>query len=62
MTDLPDLDAALSGAGLSPKFAALSPSHQREYLTWIAGAKKPETRERRIVGTLARLTGAEGRA
>ena len=29
-------------------FVALPPSHQREYLKWIAEAKKPETRRRRV--------------
>jgi len=29
-------------------YAAFSPSCQREYVEWIAGAKRPETRERRI--------------
>jgi uncharacterized protein YdeI (YjbR/CyaY-like superfamily) len=29
-------------------FAAFSPSCKREYAEWIAGAKRPETRERRI--------------
>ena len=29
-------------------FAALSPSGQREYVEWIADAKRPETREKRI--------------
>jgi uncharacterized protein YdeI (YjbR/CyaY-like superfamily) len=30
-------------------FAALSPSHQREYLEWILGAKREATREKRIL-------------
>jgi uncharacterized protein YdeI (YjbR/CyaY-like superfamily) len=29
-------------------YAALSPSCQREYVDWIASAKRPETRDRRI--------------
>jgi uncharacterized protein YdeI (YjbR/CyaY-like superfamily) len=29
-------------------FAAFSPSCKREYIEWIAGAKRPETREKRI--------------
>jgi uncharacterized protein YdeI (YjbR/CyaY-like superfamily) len=33
-------------------YAALSPSCQREYVEWIAGAKRPETRERRIAQAL----------
>jgi len=30
------------------RHAALSPSCQREYVEWIASAKRPETRDRRI--------------
>jgi uncharacterized protein YdeI (YjbR/CyaY-like superfamily) len=40
----------------SPKandtFAALSPSCRREYIEWISSAKRPETRERRIIQAL----------
>jgi hypothetical protein len=50
-----DLRTALDGAGLAATFAALSYSHQREYVTWIDEAKKPETRARRIARTLERL-------
>jgi uncharacterized protein YdeI (YjbR/CyaY-like superfamily) len=32
----------------SAAFAALSPSCKREYVEWIADAKRPETRDRRI--------------
>jgi hypothetical protein len=44
---------------LKPKaasfFTKLSYSHQREYIQWIEGAKRAETRERRIAGMLALL-------
>jgi hypothetical protein len=40
-------------------FARLSPSCQREYLIWLSTAKREETRERRLAGTLAAL--ARGR-
>jgi len=33
-------------------FVALSPSCQREYIEWIAGAKRPETRDKRIATAL----------
>jgi uncharacterized protein YdeI (YjbR/CyaY-like superfamily) len=33
---------------VSAKYAGLSPSCQREYVRWIAEAKRAETRERRI--------------
>jgi Bacteriocin-protection, YdeI or OmpD-Associated/Domain of unknown function (DUF1905) len=36
-------------------FDSLSFSHRREYAEWIASAKKPETRERRVAETLRRL-------
>lgn len=29
-------------------FRRMAPSHRKRYLMWIAGAKKPETRQRRI--------------
>ncbi len=34
---------------------ALPPSHRKAYLDWIAGAKKPETRARRIEKALAMI-------
>ena len=40
-------------------FARLSPSCQREWLVWLTTAKRDETRERRLRGTLAAL--AHGR-
>ncbi|HAV77707.1 MAG TPA: antitermination protein NusB [Anaerolineae bacterium] len=36
-------------------FDKLSYSHQREYVLWINGAKKDETRQRRIVKTIEML-------
>ena len=29
-------------------FASLAPSYQRQYIAWIATAKRPETRKRRL--------------
>jgi len=40
-------------------YAALSLSCQREYVEWIAGAKRPETRERRIAQAVTWI--AEGK-
>ncbi len=37
-------------------FKQLSPTCQREYLVWLAMAKRPETRDRRLTETLAALT------
>jgi hypothetical protein len=56
--DVPDdLRSALDGAGLLDSFRALSYSHQREYVSWIADAKKAETRARRIGQTIDRIGG-----
>ena len=41
------------------QFAAFSPSCQREYVEWIAGAKRPETRAKRIETALQWI--AEGK-
>jgi hypothetical protein len=38
-------------------FRKLSPSCQREYIVWLATAKRPETQARRLKETLAALTG-----
>ena len=40
-------------------FAKLSFTHQREYVQWVEEAKRPETRARRVAGTVERLR--EGR-
>ena len=37
-------------------FRKLSYSHQREYVNWIEAAKKPKTRERRILETIRKLS------
>ena len=58
---LPDDVAALVDA--NPKAAAtwqgLSPTHRREYARWIEDAKRPETRQRRVDETVARLAHGE---
>jgi uncharacterized protein YdeI (YjbR/CyaY-like superfamily) len=46
--DVPgDLKRALKGEAKAV-FNALAPSHKRRYVDWIDGAKKDETRKRRI--------------
>jgi hypothetical protein len=51
-----DLAAALAtDEPAATAFERLSFSHRREYTEWIAGAKRPETRARRVTETLARL-------
>jgi len=41
-------------------FKAFSPSHQREYIEWIADAKTEETRDRRIAQAVEWM--AEGKS
>ncbi len=49
MTDIPkDFSDALKESGLHELFSDNADSHRREYLKWIAEAKRPETRKRRI--------------
>jgi uncharacterized protein YdeI (YjbR/CyaY-like superfamily) len=61
MDDIPgDVAAALGRTGLSAFFADCTAPHRREYLKWIAEAKRPETRAARIAKTVERL--AEKRA
>ena len=51
-----DLAAALAGEpGLKSRFDGLAPSHRRQYVDWVVEAKRPETRQRRVEGTLDRL-------
>jgi uncharacterized protein YdeI (YjbR/CyaY-like superfamily) len=38
-----------------------SPSHRREYIEWITGAKRPETREQRLETTLEWLAQGKSR-
>ncbi len=48
-----DLAAALKkDVRAAAAFKAFSPSHQREYIEWIIGAKQPATRQRRIAQAL----------
>jgi uncharacterized protein YdeI (YjbR/CyaY-like superfamily) len=56
MTDIPkEFAAALKQGGLLEFFAECTPAHRREYLKWIGGAKKPETRQRRIEQAVIRI-------
>jgi DNA-directed RNA polymerase subunit RPC12/RpoP len=61
--DVPeDLRAALDGDDTArAAFEALSFTHRREYAQWIAEAKQPETRERRVAKTLEQLRAGQGR-
>jgi uncharacterized protein YdeI (YjbR/CyaY-like superfamily) len=51
-----DLREALAEEPSAKKaFAALSFTHRREYVEWVEEAKRPETRARRIAGTVERV-------
>lgn len=50
-----DLAKALKAAGLTSAFDALAYSHRKEYVRAVEDAKKPETRQRRIESTIAKL-------
>lgn len=52
-----DLLAAIEGAGVLDRWERLSYTHQRENAEAVEGAKKPETRQRRIAGVIERLRG-----
>jgi hypothetical protein len=43
----PELEAALADPEVRSTYDALAFSHRREYATWVAEAKRAETRERR---------------
>jgi uncharacterized protein YdeI (YjbR/CyaY-like superfamily) len=53
-----DFTAALQAAGLAEFFSDCTAPHQNEYLKWIAEAKKPETRQKRITKAV-QLIGAK---
>jgi len=48
-----DLDAALGKARLREAFAGFAYTHRKEYVVWITGAKRPQTRAARIEKTVA---------
>ncbi len=50
-----DLAAALSESGVNERFEAMAPSYRRNVLRWLASAKKPETRAKRL-DTIVRTT------
>jgi Domain of unknown function (DUF1905)/Bacteriocin-protection, YdeI or OmpD-Associated len=54
--ELPDeLRRALEKSGLRATFDALSFTHRREYGEWVEGAKRPDTRTRRVAETVRRV-------
>jgi uncharacterized protein YdeI (YjbR/CyaY-like superfamily) len=57
MTDIPkDFADALKKNGLDEFFGGYTGPHRREYLKWITGAKRPETRRQRIRTALKKLS------
>ncbi|MCB8821857.1 YdeI/OmpD-associated family protein [Microvirga rosea] len=62
MTDLPtDIrDALVQHSDAARAFERLTPSHRRESVRWIDATEKPETRTKRIVGMMERLTAPRG--
>lgn len=42
-------------------FETLAPSHKKAYGDWVSGAKRPETRERRVRQTIDRLRSRDPR-
>jgi uncharacterized protein YdeI (YjbR/CyaY-like superfamily) len=42
---------------LAERFAALPPSHRREYVRWIESAKKPATEAARVERALTMIAG-----
>lgn len=58
--DVPDdLAAALAAGDAAGAFAALAPSHRKEYVRWITEAKKAETRAKRVADAVSMIR--EGR-
>lgn len=51
-----ELVAALAAAPEAQQlFAALAPSHRREYVRWVGEARRSDARERRAAQTVMRL-------
>jgi uncharacterized protein YdeI (YjbR/CyaY-like superfamily) len=57
VTDIPvELREALdANPGARRRFEGLSPSHRRQHIDYVAGAKQPETRARRAQRTVIML-------
>jgi len=55
-----DLRARLAANARARRtFAGLPPSARREYVEWLTGAKRAETRSRRLMETVARLAAGQ---
>lgn len=56
----PELEARLKrNRKAAAHFAALAPSYQRQFVAWIATAKRPETRKRRLDEAIELLSRGE---
>ena len=63
MTPPDDLAAALTAAPAAAEyFNKLAYEHQRDYVRWLDGAKKPEIRTQRLAETVSRLGNGQKRA
>lgn len=51
----PEVAEALASAGLGQAYDARPPYQRNDYLAWIARAKRPETRARRLARMLDEL-------
>ena len=56
-----DLAEAMTTAGVADAFAALAPSHRKEFVRWITEAKRPETRASRVAQALGRIADGQPR-
>ena len=54
-----DLGDALAASDAKESFDRLSFTHRREYVEWVVGAKRAETRERRIAEIVRRVRAGE---
>ncbi|MDQ2092141.1 YdeI/OmpD-associated family protein [Marimonas arenosa] len=55
-----DIAARLDAAGLRAAYDARPPYQRNDWLAWIARAKKPVTREKRIASMLTELEQGHG--
>lgn len=55
-----DVRAAIDAAGLAAAYAARPPYQRNDYLGWIAGARRPETRAKRLDRMLRELAAGDG--
>ncbi|WP_114965830.1 YdeI/OmpD-associated family protein [Alkalilacustris brevis] len=55
-----DVEALLHERGLRAAYDARPPYQRNDWLIWIDGAKRPDTRARRIESMLVELAAGEG--